>query len=172
MIKAFILAAGFGERLRPITSHIPKPLLPVLGKPVIERLVQRVLAVPVARVGVNAHYKAEMLGQWAETSDYADKIELHYEQKILGTGGALKNAERFLRSSTFLVHNADIFSDINLGVLIEKHISEGNVATLAANAHGSNYLVLRLNHSGPCWQGTCRHGPSEVKTNETKEIFP
>jgi NDP-sugar pyrophosphorylase family protein/aminoglycoside/choline kinase family phosphotransferase len=135
MIKAFILAAGFGERLRPITSHIPKPLLPVLGKPVIGRLVERVLAVPVARVGVNAHYKAEMLGQWAETSDYADKIELYHEQKILGTGGALKNAERFLRGSTFLVHNADIFSDINLRVLIEKHISEGNVATLAVHNH-------------------------------------
>jgi NDP-sugar pyrophosphorylase family protein/aminoglycoside/choline kinase family phosphotransferase len=135
VIKAFILAAGFGERLRPITNHLPKPLLPVLGKPVIGRLIERVLAVPVARVGVNTHYKAEMLGQWAETSDYADKIELYHEQEILGTGGALKNAERFLRGSTFLVHNADIFSDINLRVLIEKHISAGNVATLAVHNH-------------------------------------
>lgn len=147
MIKAFILAAGFGERLRPITSHIPKPLLPVLGKPVIERLVERVLAVPVARVGVNAHYKAEMFGQWAETSDYADKIELHHEQKILGTGGALKNAERFLRGSTFLVHNADIFSDINLRVLIETHISGGNVATLAVHNHHS-FNNVRIDKGG------------------------
>ena len=143
MIKAFILAAGFGERLRPITNHLPKPLLPILGKPVIGRLVERVLAVPVARVGVNAHYKAEMLGQWAETSDYADKIELYHEQEILGTGGALKNAERFLRGSTFIVHNADIFSDINLRVLIETHISEGNVATLAVhNYHRFNNVRI------------------------------
>jgi len=143
VIKAFILAAGFGERLRPITNHLPKPLLPILGKPVIGRLVERVLAVPVARVGVNAHYKAEMLGQWAETSDYADKIELYHEQEILGTGGALKNAERFLRGSTFIVHNADIFSDINLRVLIETHISEGNVATLAVhNYHRFNNVRI------------------------------
>lgn len=135
MIKAFILAAGLGERLRPITNHLPKPLLPVLGKPIIERLVERALALPVSRVGVNTHYKAEMLCHWAETSDYADKIELFYEQNILGTGGALKNAERFLRGTNFLVHNADIFSDINLRALIEKHVSEDNVATLAIHNH-------------------------------------
>lgn len=134
-IKAFILAAGFGERLRPLTNHLPKPLLPVLGKPVIERLVERVLTVPVARVGVNAHYKAEMLGQWTETSAYADKIELFSEKKILGTGGALKNAEPFLRGTPFIVHNSDIFSNISLNILIEKHLSEGNIATLAVHNH-------------------------------------
>ena len=132
-IKAFILAAGFGERLRPITNHLPKPLLPVLGKPVIERLVERVLTVPVAHVGVNAHYKAEMLNQWTQTSAYADKIELFYENEILGTGGALKNAEPFLKGFPFIVHNSDIFSNISLNTLIEKHISEGNIATLAVH---------------------------------------
>jgi len=134
-IKAFILAAGFGERLRPITNHLPKPLLPVLGKPVIERLVERVLTAPVAHVGVNTHYKAEMLSHWIRTSAYADKIEVFYENEILGTGGALKNAEPFLTGAPFIVHNSDISSNIGLNILIEKHISEGNIATLAVHNH-------------------------------------
>ncbi len=156
-IKAFILAAGLGERLRPITNYLPKPLLPVLGEPVIERLVERVLSVPVARVGVNTHHKAEMLSNWADTSAYSGKIELFNEERILGTGGALKNAGRFLCGSTFLVHNADIVSDLSLRVLIEKHISEGNVATLAVHSHHqfSNVWVdkkgklLSVGHSRP-----------------------
>ncbi len=134
-IKAFILAAGLGERLRPVTNHLPKPLLPVLGEPVIERLAKKVFSVPVDRVGVNAHYKAEMIYNWAETSSYAGRIELFNEVDILGTGGALKNAEHFLRGSTFLVHNADIVSDISLSALIKRHISEGNIATLAVHSH-------------------------------------
>ncbi len=138
-INAFILAAGFGERLRPITNHLPKPLLPVLGKPVIERLLDRLLAVPAANVGMNVHYKADMLINWARTSSYADNIELFYEKEILGTGGALRNAEPFLAGGPFLVHNSDIFSNINLNALIERHISEGNMATLAVhNYHKFN----------------------------------
>src|SRR5512139_3675861 len=134
-LNIFLPAAGLGERLRPITNHLPKPLLPVLGEPIIERLAKKVFSVPVVRAGVNTHYKAEMLYHWAETSSCAGRIELFNESKILGTGGALKNAEHFLRGYTFLVHNADIVSDINLIALIERHISEGNIATLAVHSH-------------------------------------
>ncbi|MFI5295049.1 MAG: sugar phosphate nucleotidyltransferase [Thermodesulfovibrionales bacterium] len=163
-IKAFILAAGFGERLRPLTNHLPKPLIPILGKPVIERLVERVLTAPIAHVGVNAHYKAEMLSQWTETSAYADIIELFYENKILGTGGALKNAESFLRGTPFIVHNSDIFSNIGLNILIERHISEGNIATLAVhNHHKFNNVwidkrgrLLTVGHTQPERKGSHR----------------
>ena len=132
-INAFILAAGFGERLRPITDHIPKPLLPVIGKPVIERVLERLAGLPIESIGINAHYKPEMLMQWLNASQYADKIELFYEKMILGTGGALKNAEEFLSSSVFIIHNADILSDISLGRLIEEHFSSGNTVTLAVH---------------------------------------
>ncbi len=163
-IKAFILAAGLGERLRPITNHLPKPLLPLLGEPVIEGLAKKVFSVPAVCVGVNAHYRAEMLCHWAETSSCEGRIELFKEADILGTGGALKNAENFLSGSTFLVHNADIVSDINLRVLIERHISEGNVATLAVHSHPnfSNVWVdeegklLSVGGNRPEKKGICR----------------
>ena len=132
-INAFILAAGFGERLRPITDHIPKPLLPILGKPVIEIVLERLTELPINSIGINTHFKHEMLRQWLQTSQHADIIESFHEKAILGTGGALKNAENLLGSSAFFVYNADILCDINLGRLAEEHFSSGNIATLAVH---------------------------------------
>ncbi len=132
-INAFILAAGFGERLRPITDHIPKPLLPILGRPVIETVAERVSSLPVDRIGINVHYKHQMLRNWVRASRYEDKIQLFFEDPVLGTGGALKNAEPLLSGSFFLVHNADIISDLNLKDLVDRHIRSGNTVTLAVH---------------------------------------
>jgi NDP-sugar pyrophosphorylase family protein/aminoglycoside/choline kinase family phosphotransferase len=142
-INAFILAAGYGERLRPITDYIPKPLLPLLGKPVIEIVLERLARLPVDSIGINAHHKSEALKQWLDSSQYADKIEFFHEKTILGTGGALKNAEKFLSGSAFIVHNADILSDISLDRLIEEHFLSGNIATLAVHDYEkfNNILV-------------------------------
>ena len=100
-LSVFILAAGLGERLRPITNHIPKPLLPVLGKPVLESVLEKVSALPVAAIGVNLHYKKELIERWIKQSAFSDKVTLFPEDPVLGTGGALKNAEGFLRTALF-----------------------------------------------------------------------
>jgi NDP-sugar pyrophosphorylase family protein/aminoglycoside/choline kinase family phosphotransferase len=134
-MRAFILAAGYGERLRPITDHIPKPLLPLLGKPTIEVVLERIASLPVESFGINTHHKAEMLRNWANTTQYAGKIQLFHEKSILGTGGALRNASNFLGRSAFIVHNADILSDIDLPRIVEEHLSSGNMATLAVHNH-------------------------------------
>jgi MurNAc alpha-1-phosphate uridylyltransferase len=63
-INVFILAAGLGERLRPITNHIPKPLLPVLGKPVLQHVLERVSALSIHEIAVNLSYKKEEIGNW------------------------------------------------------------------------------------------------------------
>lgn len=132
-INCFILAAGLGERLRPITNHIPKPLLPVLGKPLIEGIVEKFSLVSSGKIGINLHYKADMLRDWAENSAFSGRTEFFYEDLILGTGGALKNAELFLSGGHFLAHNSDIVSDIDFSRLIETHLAEGNIATLATH---------------------------------------
>lgn len=132
-INAFILAAGFGERLRPITDHIPKPLLPILGRPVIETVLERISSLPLKNIGINIHYKQELLHEWVLGSRYVDKIQLFFEDPILGTGGALKNAEPLLKGSFFLVYNSDIISDLNLNDLVRRHIRSGNTATLAVH---------------------------------------
>lgn len=134
-INVFILAAGVGERLRPITNHIPKALLPVLGEPILESVLKRVLYIPVDMIGINIRHKWEMIQKWIQTTSCSEKIRLFYEDQKLGTGGALKNAEPLLRRSIFLVYNSDIFSNISLEILVKKHLSSGNMATLAIHNH-------------------------------------
>lgn len=132
-INAFILAAGLGERLRPITSHIPKPLVPILGKPILQRVLERVSALPINKIGVNLHYQKDVIKDWIDASLYSDKVTLFNEETVLGTGGALKNAAALLSKSTFLLHNSDIISDINLEELLKHHIDSGNLITLAVH---------------------------------------
>lgn len=132
-LNVFILAAGFGKRLRPITEHIPKPLLPILGKPLLQLILEKIFTLPVNQVGINLHHKKEAIKNWIKQSDFSEKIKFFPEEPILGTGGALKNAEVFLRKSTFLVHNSDIISDIDLKNLLEFHISSKNLVTLAVH---------------------------------------
>lgn len=132
-LNIFLPAAGLGERLRPITNHIPKPLLPVLGKPLIEMILEKFSAASSGKIGINLHYKSSMVKKWAMTSKYAKRVKLFPEKIILGTGGALKNAQSFLSSGDFLVHNSDIISDIDFEKLIEIHLLSGNIATLATH---------------------------------------
>ncbi|MBI5098131.1 MAG: phosphotransferase [Nitrospirae bacterium] len=159
-INIFIPAAGIGERLQPITFHIPKPLLPVLGKPVLQYVFEKISTLPVNKIAINVHHKKEVIEGWAkqyfknppsppfakvgdlgspplEKGDVGglseDKIILFHERTILGTGGALKNAEGLLNEGTFLVHNSDILSDISLEKLLERHLKSNNLATLAVH---------------------------------------
>ncbi len=134
-INIFLPAAGLGERLRPITNHLPKPLLPVLGRPLIELILGRITAACSGDIGINLHYKPELLRDWARASRYADRIRFFPEDPILGTGGALKNAEEFLSGGAFLVHNSDILLDIDFERLIDTHLASGNLATLVTHNH-------------------------------------
>ncbi len=146
-INIFLPAAGLGERLRPITNHLPKPLLPVLGRPLIEIILERLTAICAGAIGVNLHYKAELIKNWATKSRYSDRIRFFPEDPILGTGGALKNAEAFLSSGPFIVHNSDILLDIDFFHLVEEHLSSGNIATLACHRlpHLSNVVIDKNN---------------------------
>jgi len=143
IINIFIPAAGLGERLRPITDYIPKPLLPILGKPVLQYVLEKVSVLPVNKIGINLHHKKELIEQWIKESNFDKRIELFPENPMLGTGGALKNAESLLSKGIFLVHNSDIISDVNLEELISFHLSSGNIATIAVHDYPEfNNLVI------------------------------
>jgi NDP-sugar pyrophosphorylase family protein/aminoglycoside/choline kinase family phosphotransferase len=132
-INIFLPAAGFGERLRPITNHLPKPLLPVLGRPLMGIILEKLTAVCSGNIGINLHYKQEMIRDWIKHSPYADQVTFFPEDPILGTGGALKNAEAFLSDKPFIVHNSDILLDIDFSRLIQEHLSSDNCATLVCH---------------------------------------
>ncbi len=142
-LDVFLPAAGFGERLRPVTSHLPKPLLPILGTPIIERILNRLARVCDGKIAINVHWKADLVRAWAATSPWSDRIVFFPEDPILGTGGALKNAESLLSRRPFIVHNSDILLDIDFARLVEEHLSSGNTATLVTHRlpHLGNVVV-------------------------------
>ena len=132
-LRCFVLAAGLGERLRPITDHIPKPLLPILGKPLIEMIIERLLALRPAGIAMNVHHRRDVFEEWLRGNDLRATLTLFPEDPILNTGGALKNAGAFLSHSPFLVHNGDILTDMDLDLLVTAHLSSENLATLAVH---------------------------------------
>src|SRR5215813_15333800 len=103
-LDVFLPAAGFGERLRPATSHLPKPLLRILGTPIIERILGKLAPVCDGKIGLNLHWKADLLRAWAAASPWSSRIVFFPEDPILGTGGALKNAESMLSKQIGRVH--------------------------------------------------------------------
>lgn len=132
-LNIFLPAAGLGERLRPVTNHIPKPLLPLLGRPLIGVILGKLTSICEGKIGVNLHHKPEMIREWFRVSPYADQVTFFPEDRLLGTGGALKNAEPFLAGTHFIVHNADILLDISFNKLVEAHFASGNIATLVTH---------------------------------------
>ena len=110
----FLLAAGFGTRLRPLTLHRPKPLLPLLGRPMVDYSLALLQQQGHTKMVVNAHHLWEHVAQWAEKNQLHLQVEL---PEILGTGGGLKAAESLL-SDRFVVWNGDIVSDIDTQALL------------------------------------------------------
>lgn len=130
--RAMILAAGYGTRLRPLTDHLPKPLVPVLGRPLLDTIMLNLLAAGVERLAVNAHHLAAKLAAHVAAGAPGADIELFHEPDILGTGGALAGARDFLdQDDFFLLHNGDVLTDLDLGSLVGEHLRTGAVATLA-----------------------------------------
>ncbi len=130
-LRALVLAAGYGTRLAPVTDHLPKPLLPVGGEPLLDSIITRLLAAGIARVAVNSHHLGDMVGTHLAAHPRAEQLVHFPETEILGTGGALDNARGFLAAdSRFLVYNGDVLCDVDLGELVAAHTASGALATL------------------------------------------
>lgn len=140
-IKGFILAAGFSKRLRPITEHIPKPLLPIAGEVLLDYVYNLLKSSGIEQIGINLHYKADKIEKYIKEREIP--LYLFHEKEILNTGGAIYNARDFLKDSTFLVHNADIYWDGNLKEAIQWHIDTGNSITLLVHDYPpDNKLII------------------------------
>ena len=130
-MKAMILAAGLGTRLRPLTSKIPKVLVPVANRPVIDWNIDYLKAYGVTEIVVNAHHHYDMISKHLDHGKpFGIKIYLRVEPKILGTGGGIKNTADFWDKDPFIVLNGDILTDINLAEVYDAHRKSGTLATL------------------------------------------
>jgi mannose-1-phosphate guanylyltransferase len=122
-MKALILAAGRGSRLGNITDNLPKPLVEVKNKPVIDYLIHKLIDLNVSEIFINMHYKHELLEKFVLDSNYGTKITLIYEPKILGTAGTLKSLINDLSTEDFIVMHADNYFKDDLKILKQKHLA-------------------------------------------------
>ena len=136
---AFILGAGLGMRLRPLTENCPKPLLPVGGRPLITYAMDHCLSVGVSRFIVNTHHCAAAYDEaFSDRHWRGTPILFRHEPVLLDTAGGIKNIEDLLEEDdkTILVYNGDILSDLPLSRLLEAHAAAGCEVTLALRSNG------------------------------------
>jgi NDP-sugar pyrophosphorylase family protein len=130
-MKAMILAAGYGERLWPLTSDRTKPALPVLGKPLVGYVAEYLAKYGIEDVVVNLHHQPESVrSALGDGSQFGVRLQYVHEPVILGTSGAMDNARHFLEGDTFIVVNGKLITDLDLKAALETHRQEKALATL------------------------------------------
>jgi mannose-1-phosphate guanylyltransferase len=148
-MKAMVLAAGLGTRLRPLTADRPKALVEVGGRTMLEIGLARLRAIGIREVMVNAHHFAGMIVEYLKANDnFGMQVEVSREEVLLDTGGGLKKAAHFFVEDSsgveepFLVHNVDVISTIDLGHMVQFHSENRALATLAVQARESDRHLL------------------------------
>lgn len=162
-MKGMIFAAGMGTRLRPLTDDRPKALVEVCGIPMLERVILRMIEDGIDDIVVNVHHLAPMIKSFLEVNDKFG-ITIHVSDEsneLLDTGGGILKARKWLDGDEpFLVHNADIMTDLDLKQMVAQHISTAADATLlVAPRKTSRYLLFDHNMK--------MHGWENHKTGET-----
>lgn len=130
-MKGMVLAAGLGERLRPLTEKTPKPLLEIGGTTMIRNAIAFLRTHGIRDIAVNIHHLGHLVRRHLE-SDIPEDISLHFSEEpvLLGTAGGIKAAEPFLKDSPFVVVNADVLSDFDLPLALAAHRRHNALATL------------------------------------------
>jgi len=153
-MRVAILAGGYGKRLRPLTETIPKPLLSIGDKGIIEWQISWLKHHGISEIVVCAGYlKERIVERLGDGSRYGVRIEYVFEERPLGTGGALKNARRLLEDEDlFLLVNGDVLTDLNPLKLVDALI-EGYIAVIALTPLPSPYGIVEFDHK--TWRVTC-----------------
>ena len=145
-MKAMIFAAGLGSRLKPLTDTMPKALVPVAGRPMLEHVIVKLKASGFTEIVINIHHFGEQILDFLKANDnFGITIHISDERDLLlDTGVGVKKARSFFENTDepFLVHNVDILSDIDLKELYEFHLQNGGVATLLASRRKTSRYLL------------------------------
>jgi NDP-sugar pyrophosphorylase family protein len=150
-MKAMVLAAGLGTRLRPLTDSRPKALVELGGRTLLEITLSRLRRFGIAEAVVNVHHFAEMVADYLQAHDFGMRIAISREDELLlDTGGGLLHAaDFFLKDAAsagaggpFLLHNVDVLSNIDLGAMLDFHRAHDALATLAVQRRKSSRALL------------------------------
>src|SRR2546428_1547715 len=149
-MKAMILAAGLGTRLRPLTDSRPKALVEIAGRTLLEITLSRLRAFGIREVIINVHHFADLILDYLKTNNnFGMRIEVSREEVLLDTGGGLKKAAWFFLEESnrleepFILHNVDVISTIDLRRMMQFHTENQALAALAGqNTENPGYLLL------------------------------
>jgi NDP-sugar pyrophosphorylase family protein len=148
-MKAMILAAGLGTRLRPLTDNRPKALVEIAGRTLLEITLSRLRAFGIGEVIINVHHFADMILEYLTNKDnFGMRIEISREEVLLDTGGGLKKAAYFFckessgSDTPFILHNVDVISTIDLGRMVQFHAKNQALATLAVQGRETSRYLL------------------------------
>lgn len=168
-MKAMILAAGLGTRLRPLTDDRPKALVEIAGHSLLEIALARLRSVGVRDVIVNTHHYADRMAEYLKAHDnFGMRVEISREEVLLDTGGGLKKAAHFFLESSgssdepFILHNVDVLSSIDLGRMMRFHAERDALATLAVQNRETSRYLLFDGHDQLCGRRAGRHGKDEL----------
>lgn len=150
-MKAMILAAGVGSRLDPLTRNIPKPMVPIVNKPVMEHIVEKLAACGIKEIMVNLHYLGDQIKEYFGDGKKWG-VNLHYsmEEQLWGDAGSVKRCEKFFDTDTFIVVGGDDLADINIKRILRFHQERKALATIALSLveDPSEYGIALLNDRG------------------------
>ena len=165
-MRAMILAAGLGTRLRPMTNERPKALVEINGRTLLEIALERLRGIGIRQAIINAHHLPEMIASYLEKNqNFGMEIVLSREEVLLDTGGGLKKAAHFFleqgNDEPFLVHNVDVLSSIDFGRMLGFHRERDALATLAVQQRQSSRQLLFDERLRLCGRRTGT-GPDEI----------
>ena len=152
-----LLAAGLGTRLKPITDHIPKALVDINGKTLLQLNLEKLKSFGYNEVIINLHHFPEQIMAYlSKNKNFGMTIELSHEENILNTGGGIKKASWFLKGNApVLIHNVDILSDLNFSELLDAHNRNQALATLAVSIrHTGRQLLFDKDYQLRGWEST------------------
>lgn len=166
-MKAMILAAGLGTRLRPLTDDRPKALVELQGRTLLEITLARLRRFGIQEVIVNVHHFGEMVVDYLRArNNFGMQVEISREQELLDTGGGLKKAAPFfLRDGgeePFVVHNVDVLSSIDIAAMLRRHKERGALATLAVQRRPSSRQLLFNEEDRLCGRKNGREATPEI----------
>ncbi len=160
-MRAMILAAGLGTRLQPLTDNLPKALVKIRDKTLLEIAINNLIRNGFDKIIINVHHFAEQVINFIGQNNFGADITISDERdKLLDTGGGLKKASRFFNDGKpFLLYNVDIISNLNLQTLYQANIKSNSIVTLTVRKRESNRYLLFNSENILC-------GWKNVKTNK------
>jgi NDP-sugar pyrophosphorylase family protein len=168
-MKAMVLAAGLGTRLRPLTDDRPKALVEVAGHTLLEITLTRLKAFGVTEAVVNVHHFADMVIDYLKANNnFGMRVEVSREELLLDTGGGLKKAAWFFLENSgddaepFFLHNVDVLSSIDLALMLQSHKKQQSLVTVAVQKRDSSRQLLFDEHGRLCGRVAGRDREKEI----------